>query len=125
VAYPGDAAPRIQPIAPTLRKGASDGAVAHFQSMMMDVDQVAKAMKDAEIEAEIEDFLEGFKQPTYRGMRVVRIRVATWGRARSAGAGCRGPRGGLDGVPEALSRLKSGKCTGFQNERRPASFLDV
>jgi hypothetical protein len=57
---------------------ASDGAVAHFQSMMMDVDQVAKAMKDAEIEAEIEDFLEGFKQPTYRGMRVVRIRVATW-----------------------------------------------
>jgi hypothetical protein len=44
----------------------------------MDVDQAAKAMKDAEIEAEIEDFLEGFKQPTYRGMRVVRIRVATW-----------------------------------------------
>jgi hypothetical protein len=28
---------------------ASDGAVAHFQSMMMDVDQVAKAMKDAEM----------------------------------------------------------------------------
>ena len=36
--------------------------------MMMDVDQAAKAMKDAEIEAEIEDFLEGFKQPTYRGI---------------------------------------------------------
>jgi hypothetical protein len=31
---------------------------------MMDVDQAAKAMKDAEIEAEIEDFLEGFKPPT-------------------------------------------------------------
>jgi hypothetical protein len=27
-------------------------------------------MKDAEIEAEIEDFLEGFNQPTYRGMRI-------------------------------------------------------
>jgi hypothetical protein len=27
-------------------------------------------MKDAEIEAEIEDFFEGFNQPTYRGMRV-------------------------------------------------------
>jgi hypothetical protein len=32
---------------------------------MMDVDQAAKAMR----EAEIEDFLEGFNQPTYRGMR--------------------------------------------------------
>ena len=36
---------------------------------MMDVDQAAKAMRDAEMMAEIEDFLEGFKQPTYRGMR--------------------------------------------------------
>jgi len=45
--------------------------VAHFQrAMMMDVDQSAKAMKDADIEAEIEDFLEGFNQPTYRGMRI-------------------------------------------------------
>jgi hypothetical protein len=32
--------------------------------MMMDVNQAAKAMRDAEMEAEIEDFLEGFKQPT-------------------------------------------------------------
>jgi hypothetical protein len=55
------------------------GAVAHFQrAMMMDVDQAAKAMKEAEIEAEIEDFLEGFNQPTYRGMRVNGVRVATW-----------------------------------------------
>ena len=38
--------------------------------MMMDVDQAAKATKDAEIEAEIEDFLEGFKQPTYRAMPI-------------------------------------------------------
>ena len=51
------------------------GAVAHFQgAMMMDVDQAAQAMK----EAEIEDFLEGFNQPTYRGMRVNGVRVATW-----------------------------------------------
>ena len=55
------------------------GAVAHFQrAMMMDVDQSAKAMKDAEMEAEIEDFIEGFNQPTYRGMRVNGVRVATW-----------------------------------------------
>ena len=35
--------------------------MAHFQraAMMMDVDQAAEAMKEAEIEAEIEDFLEG------------------------------------------------------------------
>ena len=30
------------------------------------------------MEAEIEDFLEGFDQPTYRGMRVNGQRVATW-----------------------------------------------
>ena len=39
--------------------------MAHFQrAMMMYVDQAAKATKDAEIEAEIEDFLEGFNQAT-------------------------------------------------------------
>jgi len=27
-------------------------------------------MRDAEMEAEIEDFIEGFNQPTYRGMRI-------------------------------------------------------
>jgi hypothetical protein len=46
--------------------------------MMMGVDQAAKPMKDAEMEAEIEDFLKGFNQPTYRGMRVNGVRVATW-----------------------------------------------
>ena len=61
------------------RIDAVAGAVAHFQrAMMMDVDQAAKDMKLAEIEAEIEDFLEGFNQPTYRGMRVNGGRVATW-----------------------------------------------
>ncbi len=42
--------------------------------MMMDVDQAAQATK----EAEIEDFLEGFNQPTYRGMRLNGVRVANW-----------------------------------------------
>jgi hypothetical protein len=28
--------------------------------------------------AEIEDFAEGFNQPTYRGMRISGVRVATW-----------------------------------------------
>ena len=46
--------------------------------MMMDIDQAAKAMRDEEMQAEIEDFLEGFNQPTYRGMRVNGQRVATW-----------------------------------------------
>jgi len=44
--------------------------------MMMDVDQAAKAMKDAEIE----DFLEGFRQPTLRGMRVNGERVHPGGK---------------------------------------------
>jgi hypothetical protein len=39
-------------------------------------------MKDAEIEAEIEHFLKGFNQPTYRGMRVDRVRVHTWSSQR-------------------------------------------
>jgi hypothetical protein len=61
------------------RVDAVAGAVAHFQrAMMMDVDQAAKAMREEEINAEIEDFLEGFNQPTYRGMRVNGVRVATW-----------------------------------------------
>jgi hypothetical protein len=55
------------------------GAVAHFQrAMRMDVDQSAKAMKDAEMEVEIEDFLEGFKQPAWRGTRVNGERVPVW-----------------------------------------------
>ena len=42
--------------------------------MMMDIEQAAQALGDAEIE----DFLEGFNQPTHRGMRVNGVRVATW-----------------------------------------------
>ena len=44
----------------------------------LDVDQAAKAMRDEEMQAEIEDFIEGFNQPTYRGMRINGQRVATW-----------------------------------------------
>ena len=61
------------------RLNAVAGAVAHFQrAMMMDVDQAAKAMRDEEMLAEIEDFIEGFNQPTYRGMRINGVRVHTW-----------------------------------------------
>jgi hypothetical protein len=38
----------------------------------------AKAMRAEEMLAEIEDFLEGFNQLTYRGMRVNGQRVAAW-----------------------------------------------
>jgi hypothetical protein len=42
------------------------------------VDPAAKAMPDDEMQAEIEDFLEGFNQPTYRGIRIDGERVDTW-----------------------------------------------
>jgi hypothetical protein len=49
------------------RVDAVAGAVAHFQrAMMMDVDQAAKAMRDEEILAEIEDFLEGVNRHAKR-----------------------------------------------------------
>jgi hypothetical protein len=35
-------------------------------------------MRDEEMLQEIEDFLEGFNQPTYRGMRINEVRVAPW-----------------------------------------------
>jgi hypothetical protein len=35
-------------------------------------------MRDEKMQAEIEDFLEDFNQPTYRGMRINGQRVATW-----------------------------------------------
>jgi hypothetical protein len=50
--------------------------------MMMDVDQAAKAMRDEKMLAEIEDFIEGFNQPTYRGMRINGVRVTTWSSQR-------------------------------------------
>jgi hypothetical protein len=48
--------------------------VAHFQrAMMMDIDQAAQAIRDAEIE----DFIEASTSPPFRGMRVNGVRVAT------------------------------------------------
>jgi hypothetical protein len=53
--------------------------VAHFQrAMMMDIDQAAKAMRDEEMAQEIEDFIEGCNQHTYRGMPLNGHWVATW-----------------------------------------------
>jgi hypothetical protein len=47
----------------------------HFQrAIMIDIDRAAQAIRDAEIE----DFIEGFNQPNYRGMRINGVRVATW-----------------------------------------------
>jgi hypothetical protein len=60
---------------------------------MRGVDQSAKTMRDAEIE----DFLEGFKQPTYRGMRV------KWG------------PGGYVVEPERLERDATLNCTLLRN----------
>ena len=61
------------------RLNAVAGPVAHFQrAMMLDIDQAAKAMRDEEMLAKIEDFLEGFNRPTYRGRRVNGVRVHTW-----------------------------------------------
>ena len=56
-------------------------AVAHFQrAMMMDCrsggqGHAANAMRDEEMLQEIEDFIEGFNQPTYRGVRVGGVRA--------------------------------------------------
>jgi hypothetical protein len=80
------------------RRGSGRGCIGRrkrppsSQPQMMDVDQAAKGMKDAETEAEIEDFIEGFNQPTYRGMRINGQRVAT----RSSQHGWSG-----DGRPDA------------------------
>jgi hypothetical protein len=48
-------------------------------------------MREEQTLAEIEDFIEGFNQPTYRGMRVG---ASGWlrGRASTAGAATAGPR---------------------------------
>src|ERR1700731_4381627 len=96
------------PLAHDDRIDAVAGAVAHFQrAMMMDVDQAAKAMRDEEMLAEIEDFLEGFNQPTYRGMRINGQRVAKPGHPEMGGpgtacpmpSGCTEPLGGVVSSP--------------------------
>jgi hypothetical protein len=53
--------------------------VANFQrAMMADIDQAAKAMRDEEMQTEI----EGFNQPTYRGTRIDGVRVHAWSSLR-------------------------------------------
>jgi hypothetical protein len=39
-------------------------------------------MRDEEMPAEIEDFIEGYNQPTYRGIRINGVRVQTWSSKR-------------------------------------------
>ena len=39
-------------------------------------------MRDEEMMAKIEDFLEGFNQPTECGMRIDGVRVQTWSSQR-------------------------------------------
>jgi hypothetical protein len=52
---------------------------AHFQrAMMMDIDQAARAMREEEMLQEIEGFIEGFNQPTFRGMRINGVWVPVW-----------------------------------------------
>jgi hypothetical protein len=56
--------------APSARFFGRARAAGTQRAMMMDVDQAANAMRDEEMRVEIEDFIEGFNQPIYRGMRV-------------------------------------------------------
>jgi hypothetical protein len=44
----------------------------------VDIDRAAQAMREEEMLQEIEDFLEGFNQPTYSGVRINGQRVAAW-----------------------------------------------
>jgi hypothetical protein len=70
---------------------------------MMDVDQAAKAMRDEEMQAEIEDFIEGFNQPTCRGMRVNGVRVATWSSQHGWSGAGRRPSGSTEPLQRSLS----------------------
>jgi hypothetical protein len=56
---------------------------------MMDIDQ-ANAMRDEEMLAEIEDFIEGFNQPTLCGMRI-KGSGSLPGHPSMGGLGIRGP----------------------------------
>ena len=73
--------------------------------------------------AEIEDFLEGFNQPTYRGMRINDQRVATWS-----------SRDGWSGDSRPDAEWTGHKRTAFENTRLsqysalrifiPSSFIE-
>ena len=57
---------------------------------MTDIDQAAKAMREEEMLAEIEDFIEGFNRSTYRGMRVDGVGSPP-GHPSTGGQGTAGP----------------------------------
>ena len=59
----------------------------------------------AEIEAEIKDFIEGFNQPAYRGMRINGVRVQTWSSNHGMG-GLLADRNGSYGVARMFERTK-------------------
>jgi hypothetical protein len=71
------------------------------------VDQAAKAMRDEEMLAEIEDFLEDFNQPTYRAMRINGVRVATWVIARWAVWGQHARMGAIGSRPPPVTYYPS------------------
>jgi hypothetical protein len=49
-------------------------------------------MREEGMLAKIEDFLEGFNQPTFRGMRIIGQRAATWSSQHGwSGVGTGGP----------------------------------
>jgi hypothetical protein len=56
---------------------------------MMDGDQAAKAMREEGMLAKIEDFIERFNRPTFRGMRINGQRLP--GHPSIGGLGMRGP----------------------------------
>src|ERR1700736_6009129 len=63
---------------PAWSTGASRASAKYSTASSLTGNQAAKARRDEEMQAEIEDFIEGFNQPTYRGMRINGQRVATW-----------------------------------------------
>ena len=105
------------------RLDAVAGAVAHFQrAMMMDVNQAAKAMRDEEALAEIEDFLRGLQPadlPRHADQRPAgRYLVIPAWMVRGQQA-----RGRVAGGPEILGRLNA--VLGHLTDPEAANFLAV
>jgi hypothetical protein len=66
--------------------------------------------------AEIEDFLEGFNQPTYRGTRVNGVRVATWS-SQHGWSGHSRARGGSGSLTAASIPLLTKRYTVLTHRR--------
>jgi hypothetical protein len=67
-------------------------------------------MREEQTLAEIEDFLEGFNQPTYRGMRVNGVRVAEWSSEHGWSGDSRALRRSGYTEPPVVSRLELVNC---------------